>query len=119
MRVTTCDTEPTLRAAGRLFDQYRQHYGQPPAGDPRTTDWLTEMVRSGMLTVYTAALDPTGDAPPIGLATAHVVPASLAMGRFWELRDLYVLPEWSRSASTSVARGAGTCERASTLPIRL
>ena len=58
----------------------------------RTLGWLTDMVRSNMLMVYTASVDSPADAPPIGLATGHAIPASLVMGRFWQLRDLYVLP---------------------------
>lgn len=53
-RVTTCDTHETLAAASRLFDPYRRHYGQGADEDARTLRWLTDMVRSGMLTVYTA-----------------------------------------------------------------
>ncbi len=86
MRVTTCDTDEALAAAGVIFDHYRRHYGQPP--DERTVGWLAEMVGSNMLTVYTASTDERA----IGLATAHAVPASLVMGRFWQLRDLFVLP---------------------------
>jgi ribosomal protein S18 acetylase RimI-like enzyme len=91
-RVTPCDTDETLSAAGVLFNQYRHHYGEPPHQDERTLGWLTDMVRSNMLTVYTAFVDPSADAPPIGLATGHATPASLVLGRFWQLRDLYVLP---------------------------
>ena len=92
LRVTVCDTDETLAAASRLFNQYRHHYGEPPEGDGRTLGWLTDMVQSNMLTVYTASVDSPADAPPIGLATGHSIPASLVMGRFWQLRDLYVLP---------------------------
>lgn len=90
LRVTTCDTEETLAAAGVLFDAYRRHYGMPPPDTGESTvGWLTEAVRSGILTIFTAS---AAGSPPIGLATSHVIPASLAMGRFWQLRDLYVLP---------------------------
>ena len=92
LRVTTCETDEALAAASMLFDHYRHHYGQPPGGGERTLGWLTDMVRSNMLTVYTASVDSSPDAPPIGLATGHAVPASLVMGRFWQLRDLYVVP---------------------------
>jgi len=102
LRVTTCDTAESLVAAAGLFNQYRHHYGQPPGGDERTLGWLTDMVRSRMLTVYTASVDAPPDAPPIGLATAHAVPASLVMGRFWQLRDLFVLPG-SRRQGAAVA----------------
>lgn len=92
LRVVTCETDESLAAASVLFNQYRHLYGQPPDADERTIGWLTDMVQSKMLTIYTAFVDPSEDAPPIGLATSHAVPASLAMGRFWQLRDLYVLP---------------------------
>lgn len=96
LRVTTCDTDETLAAASHLFNRYRHHYGGPTDADERTLGWLTEMVASNMLTVYTASVEsPTGETP-IGLATAHAIPASLIMGRFWQLRDLYVLPDSRR-----------------------
>jgi ribosomal protein S18 acetylase RimI-like enzyme len=92
LRVTTCDTDESLAAASGLFNQYRHLYGAPPDGDERALAWLTDMVRSNMLTVYTASVDAPTHAPPIGLATAHAVPASLVMGRSWQVRDLYVSP---------------------------
>ncbi len=115
VRITVCDTDETLRPASLLFDRYRQHYGRPDA-DGRALPWLRDMVRSGLLTVWTAS-DPDGapDGAPVGLATAHPVPASLALGRSWQLRDLFVLPAARRrgTAATLVdavrdaARAAG------------
>ena len=105
VRITTCDTDETIAAASGVFNQYRHHYGESPDDDERTPGWLTEMVRSSMLTVYTASVDSPADAPPIGLATGHAVPASLAMGRFWQLRDLYVLPDFrGRGAAAALVR---------------
>lgn len=110
LRVTTCDTDETLAAASGLFNQYRHSYGEQPDQDERTLGWLTDMVESNMLTVYTASLDSPADTPPIGLATCHAIPASLMMGRFWQLRDLYVIPESRRrgaaAALVSAAREA-------------
>jgi GNAT superfamily N-acetyltransferase len=106
LRVTTCDTDETLAAASGLFDHYRHHYGEPPDGDGRTLVWLTDMVQSRMLTVYTASVDSSADAPPIGLATGHAIPASLVMGRFWQLRDLYVLPGFRRQGAAAALVGA-------------
>ncbi len=61
------------------------------------------------------------DAPPIGLATSHEVPASLVMGRFWQLRDLYVLPESRRGgvagALLSAVRGAAVAAGATRLSL--
>ncbi len=60
--VTTCDTDEALEAASGLFTQYRHHYGMRPSADERPLDWLTEMVRSDMLTVYTASVGPAAGA---------------------------------------------------------
>ena len=106
LRVTTCDTDDTLAAAADLFEQYRRHYGEPPHADGRTLAWLTDMVRSNLLTVYTASMDSSAVAPPIGLASSHAVPASLAMGRFWQLRDLFVLPGSRRQGVAAALVGA-------------
>lgn len=101
LRVTTCDTDETLAAASVLFNQYRSHYGEPPDADERTIGWLTDMVQSQMLTIYTAAVESAAEAAPIGLATGHAIPASLAMGRFWQLRDLYVAPGSRRQGAAA------------------
>lgn len=106
VRVTTCETEETLAAASGLFNQYRHHYGQPSDADVRTLGWLIEMVESKMLTVYTASVESPLDAPPVGLATAHSIPASLVMGRSWQLRDLYVLPGSRRHGVGAALVGA-------------
>jgi ribosomal protein S18 acetylase RimI-like enzyme len=106
LRVTVCDTGETLAAASGLFDQYRHHYGEPPEGDGRTLGWLTDMVQSRLLTVYTASVDSSADAPPVGLATGHAIPASLIRGRFWQLRDLYVLPASRRQGAAAALVGA-------------
>jgi ribosomal protein S18 acetylase RimI-like enzyme len=103
MWVTTCDTDDTLAAASGLFNRYRDHYGQHSDGDELARGWLTDMVGSGMLTVYTAHADSSADEAPVGLATAHAVPASLAMAQSWQLRDLYVLPaDRHRGAATAL-----------------
>jgi ribosomal protein S18 acetylase RimI-like enzyme len=101
LRVTRCDTDATLAAASGLFNQYRHHYGELLGGDDRTHGWLTDMVRSNMLTVYTASVDSPADPAPIGLATGHAIPASLVMARFWQLRDLYVLPRSRRQGAAA------------------
>jgi ribosomal protein S18 acetylase RimI-like enzyme len=121
LRVITCDTDETLAAAGVLFDQYRRHYGQPPDAGERTIGWLTDMVASNMLTIYTASVGSAADASPIGLATGHAIPASLVMGRFWQLRDLYVLPEFRRqgvaAALVSAVREAALAAGAARLSL--
>jgi GNAT superfamily N-acetyltransferase len=82
--------EPTtahLAEVAVVFDQYRQHYGQPVAGG-QTLAWLTEHTRQGRLTVFTAHIGEE----LAGLATAVSIPASQRLGCFWQLRDLYVVP---------------------------
>jgi len=83
-----------LRDVAELFDAYRQHYGQPPAPD-ETLAWLREQVGADRLSVFTAR-----DAELlVGLATTTVVPASLRLRSFWQVRDLYVLPAARRSGT--------------------
>ncbi len=105
LRVTSCDTDETLVVAADLFNHYRHHYGESD-GDARARDWLSEMVRTRQLMVYAAFMTSgLGDAP-VGLATAHETPASLALGRFWQVRDLYVLPEARRRGVADALVGA-------------
>lgn len=59
-----------------------------------------------MLTIFTASVGSPAGSPPIGLATSHAVPASLVMGRFWQLRDLFVLPGSRRKGAAAALVGA-------------
>jgi ribosomal protein S18 acetylase RimI-like enzyme len=70
-----------------LFDVYRIHYGQSPA-PVATRAWVGEMARSGELEFYGAYHGPR----MVGFAAIHQVPASLKLGRFWQLRDLFADP---------------------------
>lgn len=70
-----------------VFDQYRRHYGQPVVPG-RTLAWLTENTAEGRLAIFTAH---RGE-DLAGLATAVALPASLRLGCYWQLRDLYVVP---------------------------
>lgn len=95
LRVTSCDTDETLAVAAGLFNHYRHHYGESD-GDARARGWLGEMVRTRQLMVYAAFMASEPDDAPVGLVTAHEVPASLALGRFWQVRDLFVRPDARR-----------------------
>ncbi|PKH41915.1 Ribosomal protein S18 acetylase RimI [Nocardioides alpinus] len=106
VRVEVCHTDAALAAASDLVNHYRHHYGERPDQDDRTFGWLTDMVRSGMLTVFTASDAASANTSPIGLATCHAVPASLALGRFWQVRDLYVLPTHRRLGAGAALVGA-------------
>ena len=70
-----------------LFELYRIHYGQSPA-PAATRAWVGEMARSGELEFYGAYHGPR----MVGFAAIHRVPASLGLGRFWQLRDLFADP---------------------------
>jgi ribosomal protein S18 acetylase RimI-like enzyme len=70
-----------------LFELYRIHYGQSPA-PVAARAWVGEMARSGELEFYGAYHGPR----MVGFAAIHQVPASLGLGRFWQLRDLFVDP---------------------------
>lgn len=54
--------------------------------------WLTRHTRSQQLTIFTAHRG----SDLVGLATTVAVPASLQLGCFWRLRDLYVIPSARR-----------------------
>jgi GNAT superfamily N-acetyltransferase len=84
-------TETQLAEVARLFDQYRQHYGEP-AAPAQALAWLTRHTRSQQLAIFTAHRGPD----LVGLATTVTVPASLQLGCFWQLRDLYVTPSARR-----------------------
>jgi GNAT superfamily N-acetyltransferase len=80
-----------------LFDRYRVHYGQ--AADPdRSRDWLAAATTTGPMRAFLARVDGTA----AGLCLVVACPASLTLGEFWMVRDLYVEPRWRR---TGVARG--------------
>jgi len=73
------------------FDRYRAHYGESEDRS-RATAWLEENLTAGRLEAFVA--DAGGEF--IGLALAMVVPASLSLGHFWQIRDLFVLPSHRR-----------------------
>jgi GNAT superfamily N-acetyltransferase len=89
-----------------LFADYRAHYGAG-ARDPEACDrWLRIHEATGRLHHYLAR------APePVAMALVVVSPASMALGDFWQLRDLFVAPEArrhgvGRAVVTSVAADA-------------
>lgn len=105
LRVAPCDTDESLAVAAGIFNHYRHHYGESD-GDARAREWLSEMVRTRRLTVWTAWPAAEPDSPPVGLATSHEMPASLVLGTFWQVRDLYVLPGARRRGVAAALVGA-------------
>lgn len=86
--------DPTSHAVtelASLFELYRIHYGQAPA-PVATRAWVGEMARSRELTFYAAYHGPR----MVGFAAIHQIPASLRLGRFWQLRDLFADPAMRR-----------------------
>lgn len=79
-----------------LFDEYRAHYGELPDPD-QSSAWLQENIRFGILNVFAAEID----AEMVGFATTVVNPASLRLGHYWQIRDMFVAPRWRR---TGIAR---------------
>ena len=75
----------------RLFDEYREHYGERP--DPAGSQtWLRLHLTSGALRAFLAN---RGD-DAVGLALVAPIPASQRLGHFWQLRDLFVAPRHRR-----------------------
>ena len=80
-----------MEALAELFDRYRVHYGEVP--DPgRAASWLEEHLDGGGLRAFVAESAET----LVGFATTMEVPASLRLARFWQIRDLFVLPAHRR-----------------------
>ena len=80
-----------------VFDEYRCHYGQPPATEATRT-WLIQQL-AGQHMALTAALDDASQC--CGFITTTAVPASLKLGTAWTIRDLYVAPEHRRCGLAS------------------
>ncbi|HEX4698537.1 MAG TPA: GNAT family N-acetyltransferase [Actinomycetes bacterium] len=89
-----------------LFADYRAHYG---AGEPEpgaSDRWLRTHEATGRVRCYLAR------APePVAMAVVVVSPASLRLGVFWQLRDLWVARDArrrgvGRAVVTSVATDA-------------
>src|SRR5579862_4854745 len=89
VRALAASTEVGDLAA--MFDLYRVHYGEV-ADAGQTASWLETNLRGGRLEAFVA--EDSGES--IGFATAMVVPASLRLGLFWQIRDLFVLPDHRR-----------------------
>jgi len=102
-------TRPTPKQRAELallFDCYRRHYGEQAAPD-RTLEWLAAKIQTGLMTAFTAHRD----AELIGLATVVVMPASLRLGHFWVLRDLFVRTD-ARRCGAAAALLRLVCEAA-------
>jgi GNAT superfamily N-acetyltransferase len=93
--VVTAMEDPTSTQMAQLavlFDEYRVHYGEPADAD-HSWAWLQDNIAVGALNVFGANIDGV----IVGFATTVSNPASLRLGHYWQIRDLYVAPRWRRS----------------------
>lgn len=91
VRTLTAPARSEIEALAAIFDEYRAHYGEPPDAS-RSLPWLEENLGAGRLRVFVA--EDAGEI--VGFATAVEVPASLRLSRFWQIRDLFVVPTHRR-----------------------
>jgi len=108
--VRTLTTPPTpneIEALAEIFDQYRVHYGE--ASDvSRSTSWLKQNLSTSRLRAFVAE----DGARFVGFAITMEVPASLRLAHFWQIRDLFVLPQHRR---VGVGRALLACVRAAAI----
>ena len=91
VRLLTAPTRSEIEGLGEIFEQYRGHYGEHSDAS-RSGGWLEKWLGSGRLRVFAAE----DDARLLGFATTMEVPASLRLGQYWQVRDLFVLPTHRR-----------------------
>ena len=91
VRALASPTAREIEALAEIFDQYRTHYGEASevAGSTR---WLDENLRASRLRAFVAE----DNDRLVGFAITAELPASLRLGHFWQIRDLFVLPSHRR-----------------------
>jgi GNAT superfamily N-acetyltransferase len=80
-------TDAEIAELTAVFDAYRAHYGEviePSA----SAAWLAGNLERGRLSAFIARID--GELA--GFATTIEIPASLRLSRYWQIRDLFVVP---------------------------
>jgi ribosomal protein S18 acetylase RimI-like enzyme len=87
----TAPTRAEIEQLAEIFDRYRIHYGEA-ADASRTASWLEGNISSGRLGAFVAE----DKGAFVGFAITMTVPASLRLGHFWQIRDLFVLPNHRR-----------------------
>lgn len=117
VRTLTAPTHREIEALAEAFDQYRVHYGE--ASDvSRSATWLEQNLDTSHLRAFVAE----DGATFVGFAITVEVPASLRLGRFWQIRDLFVLPKHRRlgvgRALLASVRAAATASGAQRLVLQ-
>jgi GNAT superfamily N-acetyltransferase len=91
VRPVNAPTESEITELAAVFDEYRAHYGEViQAGE--SARWLQDMLGHERLTTFIAEID----GKLIGFASTMDVPASLRLGHYWQIRDLFVVPSRRR-----------------------
>lgn len=107
VRTLAAPTRIEIEQLTVIFDRYRAHYGE--VVDARqTVRWLETNISSGRLEAFVAE----DNRELIGFAITMVVPASLRLGHFWQIRDLFVVPNHRR---LGVGRAILDCIRAAAI----
>ena len=91
VRRLTDPSRSEIEHLAEVFDLYRVHYGEA-ADAPQVEGWLEENIRSGRVEAFVAE----DDDEVVGFAITMAVPASLRLGHFWQIRDLFVAPNHRR-----------------------
>ncbi len=91
VRALTAPTRREIEELAEIFEQYRADYGQAPDA-ARSATWLERNLKSSRFRAFVAA----DQSQSIGFAITMEVPASLRLGHFWQIRDLFVLPHQRR-----------------------
>jgi ribosomal protein S18 acetylase RimI-like enzyme len=91
VRRLTAPTRTEIEQLAEIFDLYRAHYGEA-ADAPQVASWLEGNISSGGVEAFVAEENDR----VVGFAITMAVPASLRLGHFWQIRDLFVLPNHRR-----------------------
>ena len=91
VRVLITPSGREIEALAEIFDRYRTHYGEP-SDRSSSRRWVKQWLDTGRLRAFVAE----EGAEVVGFATTVEVPASLRLGHFWHVRDLFVLPTHRR-----------------------
>jgi ribosomal protein S18 acetylase RimI-like enzyme len=91
VRRLTAPTRTEIEQLAEIFDLYRAHYGEA-ADPPQVASWLEENISNGRLEAFVAEVSDG----VVGFAITMTVPASHRLGHFWQIRDLFVLPNYRR-----------------------
>jgi ribosomal protein S18 acetylase RimI-like enzyme len=92
VRFLSAPTLSEIEALAEVFDRYRVHYGEG-SDVSRSASWLEQNLRTGRIRAFFAE----DGSKLVGFAITIEAPASLRLAHFWQIRDLFVLPEHRRA----------------------